>query len=212
MRKLVRFLLWTAVVLAALIAIARYTALRWWKVPTNDPYLEASLAPTVRGGDWIILWRLSKPEYGDLVLCPEPDAPHRVVIGRIVGNTGDKVKTGDAGVSVNGRLANTERACPEFTTVPPNGGEEVTQTCDEEVLRGNAHMRGSSAGSKKFPKPVERVVEQGKAFLLSDNRLFPYDSRDYGLVDRASCRETVVFRLLGKAGFFDQKSRFTFLR
>jgi signal peptidase I len=212
MRKLVRFLLWTAIVLGVLIGVARYTAIRWWRVPSDDPYLEASTAPTVRGGDLIILWRLTPPEFGDLVMCPEPDAPHRVVIGRIVGESGDKVMTRDAGVWLNGRLADTEYACPAFTVVPPTGGPEVEQQCNIEVIRGNSHMRGSAAGNKRFPKSVERQVTAGKLFLLSDNRLFPYDSRDYGLVDAASCTETVVFRLLGKEGFSDQESRFTFLR
>ncbi|HMJ10312.1 MAG TPA: hypothetical protein VK524_02845, partial [Polyangiaceae bacterium] len=96
MRKLVRFLLWTAIVLGVLVALARYTAIRWWRVPANDPYLEASVAPTVRGGDWIILWRLTKPDYGDLVLCPEPEAPHRVVIGRIAGESDQKIETIDS--------------------------------------------------------------------------------------------------------------------
>jgi signal peptidase I len=212
MRKVVRFLLWTAILIGALIGIARYTAIRWWQVPADDPYLEASIAPTVRGGDWIILWRATAPDFADLVLCPEPDAPHRVVIGRIAGESGDKVRTEDSSVSVNNRLSSTERACPEFTVLPPNGGRELQQRCDIEVLRGRSHMRGSVSGQKHVPKPMERVVPEGKLFLLSDNRLFPYDSRDYGPVDRQSCKETVVFRLVSKAGFFDQESRFTLLR
>lgn len=212
MRKLVRFLLWTAIVIGALIGIARYTAIRWWQIPDNDPYLEASITPTARGGDWILLWRLTKPEFGDLALCPEPGAPHRVVIGRVAGQGGDKVATRESGVTVNNRFASTERACPEFTVTPPNGSKDVEQRCDVEVLRGRSHLRGSVSGHKNVPKPLEREVAKGKFFLLSDNRLFPYDSRDYGLVDQDSCLETVIFRLVSKEGFFDQPNRFTFLR
>ena len=75
MRKVLRFLLWTAIIVGAIVGLARATAIRWVKIPMGDPYLEASIAPTLRGGDTVILWRLTKPGFGDLVVCPEPDAP-----------------------------------------------------------------------------------------------------------------------------------------
>src|SRR5512145_987497 len=92
MRNVGRFLLWAALIVAAIAGLARATALRWWHVPEGDPYLDASIAPTLRGGDLVLLWRLSKPKFGDLVVCPEPKAPDRFVIGRIVGESGDQVK------------------------------------------------------------------------------------------------------------------------
>jgi len=47
---------------------------------------------------------------------------------------------------------------------------------------------------------------------LSDNRQYPYDSRDFGTVERSTCREAVVFRLVSEDGYFDQKNRFTFIQ
>jgi hypothetical protein len=47
--------------------------------------------------------------------------------------------------------------------------------------------------------------------LVSDNRLFPFDSRDYGPVERSTCAETVLFRLVGRDGFFDVGRRFTYI-
>ena len=82
MRAFVRALLWIAGTLAVLIGLARAVAIRWWHIPADDVYLSSSLAPTLEGGDTIVLWRLTQPDLGDLVLCPEPGHPERIVIGR----------------------------------------------------------------------------------------------------------------------------------
>ncbi|HEY4106972.1 MAG TPA: S26 family signal peptidase, partial [Polyangiaceae bacterium] len=90
MRKFLRALFWLVAIVGGLIGILRATAIRWWQLPLNDPYFEASIAPTLRGGDWVLLWRATKPKFGDLVLCPEPKT-NRPVIGRVAGESGDHV-------------------------------------------------------------------------------------------------------------------------
>ncbi len=214
MRKIVRFVFWVALVVGVIVGIARATAIRWWRVPEGDPYLEASIAPTLRGGDLLILWRLTEPKFGDLVVCPEPGAPERVVIGRIVGEAGDVVKADGARLEVNGRQAATEHACDpqKFTVYHPSTSNEVEERCDIEAVAGHSHMRGAPAGQKVLPKPVDQTVDEGRVFLISDNRLLPYDSRDFGLVDRSTCIETIGFRLVSREGYFDSASRFTFIR
>jgi len=107
MSKFLRFSAWTLVIVGAIIGIARLTVIRWWQVPLGDPYLEASLAPTLRGGDWIILWRGSAPIEGALVLCPEPKASGRVVIARLLGEARDHVKV-NSNLLVNERAFETE--------------------------------------------------------------------------------------------------------
>lgn len=214
MQKLLRFLLWTALVIGVLVGLARAFAIRWYRIPEGDPYLEASIAPTLRGGDLIILWRVTPPKFGDLVMCPEPTAPERVVIGRIIGDAGDKIRVEGPRVFINGRAAETEHACnpATFKVMHPSTGAEIEQRCDVEAVAGVSHMRGSTVEHGVQPTPVNQTVEDGKVFLVSDNRLLPYDSRDFGLVDRASCTETVVFRLVSKDGFLDQAPRFTVIR
>ena len=211
MQKLLKFLLWTALIVGVLIGLLRATAIRWWRIPEGDPYLEASIAPTLRGGDLVILWRATKPKFGDLVTCPEPKAPDRMVIGRIIGDPGDQVHIEGARVSVNGRAAETEHACHPrvFKVQHPSTGAEIEQFCDVEAVAGVSHMRGSPGGHGVPPSPVDQKVEAGKFFLVSDNRLLPYDSRDFGLVDVDSCKEMVAFRLVSAAGFMDAAARFT---
>ena len=84
MSKILRYLAWALIIVGAIIGLLRLTVIRWWQVPVGDPYLEASLAPSLRGGDWVLLWRGSAPIAGNLVLCPEPKTAGRAVIGRIL--------------------------------------------------------------------------------------------------------------------------------
>jgi len=213
MRTLWRFLLWSAVIAAVIIGALRAVAIRWWRLPTNDPWLEASFEPTLRGGDLIILWRLTPPHYGDLVVCPEPSAPERVVVGRILGEAGDNIVIDASAVTVNTHLIATERACtdPKVSVKHPRTGQPVDQGCEMENVGGALHPRATTGGQPGPPARVETRVPEGRVFLVSDNRLFPFDSRDYGPVERATCRETIFYRLLGLDGFFDVGRRFTYI-
>ena len=83
--------------------------------------------------------------------------------------------------------------------------------CASSAARAPALMRGSTSGHQVMPPPADVRIADDKVFLLSDNRLLPYDSRDFGLVDRDSCTETVVFRLFSKDGYFDADRRFMFI-
>lgn len=214
MRKFLRFLLWTALIIGGLIGLARATAIRWVRVPVGDPYLEASIAPSLRGGDLIVLWRLTKPSFGDLVMCPEPDAPNRIVIARVAGEAGDQVRLDEARLYVNERQAETEVACEnsKFKVKHPTTGVEVEQHCDIEAVGGITHKRGGTGGHGVKPRPLNMTVEPGKVVLVSDNRLLPYDSRDFGQVDASSCKETVIFRLVSRKGFWDVENRFVYIR
>jgi signal peptidase I len=213
-QQLVRFLVWATIAVGLIVGIARLVAIRWWTVPEGDPWLEASVAPSLRGGDLVILWRATKPTLGDLVVCPEPGAPERVVIGRIAGQAGDTIKVGGRHLVRNGESIKTERAClvSNFSVRHPKTGEKVEQLCQMEDFAGVIHKRGSASGQEVTPPEQEFKVPEGHLFLVSDNRLFPYDSRDFGTVNRRACRETVLFRLVSKAGYHDVENRFTLIR
>ena len=212
MSKFLRFLAWTLIIVGAIVGILRLTVIRWWRVPVGDPYLEASLAPSLRGGDLVILWRGTAPVEGNLVLCPEPKAAGRYVIGRILGEKGDRVKITSDGVLVNGRGFETESTCDSLTVRDPGTGQEVQQSCRREVIGSETHLRAELVPSLAKPSDAEVDVPGGQVFLVSDNRQFPWDSREFGPVERSTCVETVVFRLISKDGFFDVASRLTLIR
>lgn len=215
MAALLRFLLWTALVLGALALVLHLTVLRAWRVPVNDPVLEASLAPTLRSGDLVLLWRLTEPTFGDLVMCPEPDYPERVVVGRVFGESGDVIRFDKGIPSVNGESPTFERRCVDShfeVTHPDDESKVLKQQCRWEEIANRLYMAGSTA-DYGAPRDWEDVtVPPGHLYLVSDNRLFPYDSRDYGAVPRETCRETVVFRLVGRQGWGDREARMTVIQ
>lgn len=214
MASVVRFILWTALALGIVGGLLRLTIFREWRVPTNDPVLEASLMPTLRAGDLVLLYRLNEPVFGDLVLCPEPEAPGRVVVGRIVAEQGDKVVITNGDARVNGKGFSLERVCDpkEFVTPHPDDGSEVVQRCVWEHLSTNLHMTGLTSGHQPPRAQREVLVPPGHVFLLSDNRLFPYDSRDYGPVEVSTCKERPMFRVVSGKGWMDSEGRFTFVQ
>ena len=207
MRKMFKVLFWVALVLGVLIGLARLTVLRWWRVPTDDAYLTASISPTLRGGDLILLWRLSKPGFGDLVLCPEPKHPGRVVIGRLVGEPRDEIELLGSEIVVNRVRQKAPVNCGKFDENAPDTGIPTEQYCSEEDLGGVTHLRGELTSKDIRPPDLKTTVPNGQVWLVSDNRQFPYDSREFGPVDRASCEESVFFRLIGKDGFLDTSRR-----
>jgi signal peptidase I len=215
MRKMFRFLFWLALVVGFFVGVLRLTAIRWWRVPHDDQYLTASISPSIWPGDLLLLWRLTRPGFGDLVVCPEPGHPERVVVGRLVGEERDVVQVEGSTITVNRERQVDEGNCTErtFKERSPSTGVEVEQSCSLEELGGGVHARGDAPGDGNTPPPVlKATVPAGMVWLVSDNRLFPYDSRDFGPVPRPSCTETVFFRLVGAGGFFDASRRNQYIR
>lgn len=212
-QKFYRFLAWSAIVLGAIVGILRATAIRWWKVPVDDLELVASLAPTLRGGDWVVLWRLTKPGVGSLVVCPDPDDPTAVVMGRIVATHGHHVSLLGPDVKIDGTTPLVEYNCTELkhTVTNPDTRRAVELSCDMEDIGGHLHARAYGKPDST-PRPFQKSVGPGQVFLLSDNRVHPFDSRHFGTLPADSCRESVVFRLVSDAGFFDVANRLDYIR
>ncbi|HEY3496245.1 MAG TPA: signal peptidase I [Polyangiaceae bacterium] len=213
MRVIGRWALWALISLVVITVLFRAIALRWWRVPDDDPYLEASIAPTLRGGDLVLLWRLTPPGLGQLVLCPEPKHASRETIGRMVGEEEETVVVEGSRVTIDGRAYATEGSCANkrFKVAAPQNGSELEQTCSLEVANGLLHERGNAESSADVTR-LEIKIGEGEVALVSDNRRFPYDSRDFGPVSRQTCKETVFFRVVGSQGFFDSATRFQYIR
>jgi signal peptidase I len=210
---LYRFLAWTLLIVAGLAGVLRATALRWWQVPIGDPELEASIAPSVRGGDWVLVWRLTRPGLGDLVVCPDPSDSTNIVMGRIVAESNDTVVIQGTEVQVNGKEFDIEYNCTDrnFSVIDPDSLKEVELFCDMENVGDTLHQRGYGTQKKDAAK-FAKQVGSGQIFLLSDNRTHPFDSRHFGTLDRRTCTEKVFFRLVSAKGFFDAPQRLTTIR
>lgn len=212
-QKVLRFFVWVAIVLGAAVGILRATALRWWRIPANDPELSASLAPSLAGGDLVILWRLTKPGLGSLVTCPDPDDPTAVVMGRIAAVQGNVVSLLGDEVKINGVAPQVEYNCTDLklNVINPDTLKPVELACDMEDIGGRLHERAHGK-PENIPRPFQKAVGTGQIFLLSDNRVHPFDSRHFGTLPVDSCRESVVFRLVSEKGFFDVDSRLDYIR
>lgn len=214
--SITRTIVFVSIVLGLLVGVLRLTCLRWWQVPADDPDLVASIAPSLGGGDWVILWRATAPGFGDLVMCPDPEDPAAVFIGRIAGEPRDRLSVDEVGViTVNNARARSEHACDPamFTLENPSTGEPMELRCDVETLGGVHHKRALIPQKSPIkPQPLKnRPIEAGGVFLISDNRLFPFDSRDFGPLPQASCRERIAFRLVSRLGFSDVEHRLSWI-
>jgi len=210
--KWLKFVGWTFGILALIAGILRLTLLDGWVVP-EDPVLGASVVPTLRAGDRVLLLTKGERGIGDLVRCPDPEDPSRWVIGRIVGLAGDRVRVEGDRLFLNDKRYDAVESCTEgIVTFPhPSSGAPTQANCSRVEIGGGWHFR-ASVYSKTQMKPVEHTVGPDRVYLLSDNRMFHDDSRDFGAVPASSCKEKIVFRMWGAKGWSDADARLTFIR
>lgn len=211
MQKFGKALLWTAIVIGVVVGVLRIFVLRPWTIP-KDLALAASVAPTLDGGDVVLLLTVGKRGFGDLVRCKDPDDPSQFVVGRIVGVEGDVVETKGRNVLVNGRKYDPVQACPErkYKIVHPTTEEEVPMVCGVVEMAGGWHYRGHTK-SNITPTNSKTEVGEGMVFILSDDIDYHDDSRDFGTVEKASCTERIIFRLVGDAGWTDGEARLAYI-
>jgi signal peptidase I len=209
-RGFFKFVVWMALILGGLVAALRATCITFWTMPNEDPLLSLSVAPTLEPGDVLVLWRIGNPTFGELVRCSDPEAPGRFIVGRLLGEPGDKVVADMANVTVNNRFIGSRRACtpPRLSVFDPNTGEAFDLSCEVEEAGGNEYTRARATNPPVHPPDAYRVnVPDGMVFLASDNRHYHDDSRDFGPVGKDGCKERIVYRLWSARGWFDDKRR-----
>ncbi len=209
MKKFLKGLAWVVGILAVIILILRLTMFKLWTIP-EDQVLDSSMRPSLRAGDVVLVMTVGKRSFGQLVRCPDPEDPQRWVVGRIAGTEGDTIEIEGPSLTVNGTQYNKSDGCGGPVKVPnPTSGSDVTAVCSRVEMGGGWHYRAFVTGMESRSS---HKVGAGQLFLLSDDRSFHDDSRDFGTVPADSCQDLIVFRLWGKAGTSDIDSRFTYIR
>jgi signal peptidase I len=212
MEKALKFLLWTLGIFILVAGIGRAFFFETWVVPEGS-WIAASTAPTLAGGDLVLVSTIGQPDFGELARCTDPEDPSYHVVGRIAGTGGDLVELRGPILSVNGKRYVANEACKEaqFTVIHPDTGNEVTVNCARIEMGAGWHFRGQMP---KAPKnnDVRKKVGEGKVYLLSDNRDIHDDSRDFGSLPEESCTGRIFFRLWGKEGWMGSESRLTYIR
>jgi signal peptidase I len=210
MNGLVRFIGWVGGIFGAFLVILYVGFFDVWVVPTADPQFVVSVVATLSGGDTVLGLRHGTPSLPDLVRCGDPDAPGRFVVGRIIGEGGDKVHIVSETVDLNGSHTPSPRACsiPTATLPNPATGEEEKLTCTQQEFAGITFDALRLTGNADPPKVAE--VPSGQVYLVSDNRHMHLDSRDFNAVDPNTCKR-IVGRLWSKRGWYDDQRRLSYI-
>lgn len=207
MKGFTRFVVWSAAILGAIGLLLYLLVFDVWRVPTGDPQLAASILPTLLPEDKVLVQRGRTPGWGELARCASPVTTGAFVVGRVFGVPGDRVEIAESLVSTNGKALAARHGCPPRLVAHPITENLVTMQCGvaetgswsfEYLTNGDMSVGTHSA-----------IVEAGKVYLVSDNRLMHQDSRDFGQVDASTC-EHIVFRLWGER-YADGSRRFTIL-
>jgi signal peptidase I len=202
-----RNVLWLAAILGAVALLLYLFVFDTWLVPSDDPQLTASIAPTLSPDDRILTRRGAIPVTGELARCFVPDGSGKYTIGRVFGAGGDTVEVDNERVAVNGVGPKTRFQCGIVSVVHPVSGDAVPLTCSVE---DNGSFTYSVLVHPEYREGQTRTkVEPNKLWLVSDDRHLHKDSRDFGAVEAATC-EHVVFRLWGQT-YGDASHRFNVL-
>ncbi len=172
-------------VIVIVIALAAAWALRTFVVA---PYYvpSASMEPTLHGcsncnDDHVLVQKLSydfhDPERGDIVVFNNPgkrwaQAKDKVLIKRVIGVPGDRLRIRDRKVFVNG------------------------QRLDEPYVNKSCHGTTPNGGPSTYKVP------KGDLFVMGDNRCDSEDSRVFGFVpiDKVIGKAFIIFWPLSRFG------------
>lgn len=179
----------------------------WNDVPTG------SMRPTIMIGDRIVVNKLAydlkvpftdvalvswaSPDRGDIVTCWSPVNGDRLV-KRVVAIAGDTIAMKSGRVFINGQALDYESTTAEASESVP---DRVFYT---ENLTGVRHTVAFDPQKRALRDFEAVVLEEGKYFLMGDNRDNSADSRYFGLVDRTA----ICGRVFGLAFSLDHDNHF----
>lgn len=202
-------MLWVAGILGGIALLLHLFVLESWVVPRGpDDRFATSILPTLRAEERVLIQRGRVPKVGELARCVSPLEPGTYVVGRVFGASGDRVEVSDHGVKTNGKALEWRHACPQVVVPHPVTQNLVKMNCTAAET-GAFTFEYYSAAEGLSGGTGNALVEPGKLYLVSDNRLMHEDSRDFGQVDASTC-EHIVFRLWGEK-FTDATRRFNVL-
>jgi len=205
MRTWLKLVAWVGGILGAVVLVLYIFVFDVWTIPSDDAMESASIEPSLSAGDVVLVSRHTTVTRGNLLRCPDPQAPGRFVIARAIAPNGEHIEISNEVVTIDGKRMPSPRACdtPVFLIHDPQTDQDVNLRCSIEDYgeRDFWAMR-----SDQPEPPTKALVEPGRWFLVSDDRHVHVDSRDFGQMDVSTCQH-IVFRIEGRAGMGDEKKR-----
>lgn len=127
-------------------------------------------------------------ERGDIVVFHHPDPP--LLVKRVVGIPGDRIRIEDGHVSVNGETLNEPYVAFEPAVSNPDRDNFPARVYTDPNINPDWWRQ-----MQKLTQNGELVVPQGMYFMLGDNRNHSSDSRFWGLVPRQAivARPLVIY-------------------
>ena len=200
--------MWLGGILGAIGLLLYLLVVDVWVVPRGqEVQFPASILPTLMPEDKLLIHGGRVPRWGELARCASPQTAGEYVVGRVFGVPGDRVEVSDAGISTNGKPVSARTWCKQQVVAHPITGNLVTMQCG--VADTGAWSFEYLTNSEMITGTRSALVEAGRLYLVSDNRVMHHDSRDFGQVDAATC-EHIVFRLWGER-YTDSSRRFDIL-
>jgi signal peptidase I len=148
-------------------------------IPFSDARLPAIRMP--ERGD-VVVFTVARDGAETIPADRRPDLPREEFVKRIIGLPGDRVAFRDGEVFVNGERV---EAVDSGEVFEDDYGRQLDV---REVTLGERRFRILDDPALRPSSDTERVVEEGRYFMLGDNRDHSKDSRIWGTVRLAEIR------------------------
>lgn len=122
-----------------------------------------------------VIWKIKKPERGDIIVFKSPTEPKKDFIKRCIGLPGDKIEINDKKVFVNDKPIE----------------EPYVIYMDSHVYAKDSHFLSKNCRARDNFGPI--VIPEGYYFMMGDNRDSSFDSRFWGPLGDKYIRGKALF-------------------
>lgn len=189
MKSLIKFALSATLIVAIITIVGR---LFLFDIGKTANY---SMAPNIIPGDIFLFRTIGLLGKGDIAVCQHPEDPSSLVIGRILGVPGDKLKLKNNHFSYGRSTVHHNYTSPliYFDTSTEEHMKYVVRIAEEKV--GGVLYSVAFMDTSRGQHFQETIVPEHQFFIVGDNRNMAHDSRNFGFVPIASCLGEAVFLL-----------------